>query len=334
MYYSYKSKKKNKKIFKIILLILIVSGIFYLGAKYHQYLFFWKYTYNKISIELDEISKIDDIEKKKLKLQEISEICTDYNNANQISADTFFLTGKIHFQLGEVYLNKTFSEFIMSNCFGCVTQKASSEFLNAIKYIRKGMALKGSNDADPEYLIILAKSCFYNNYYTVKDTYKIIEKVTNVESLSNIDDIRFLSIINILNKKEEYGLELLNKYGMTDGDSIKGRFFLASAYSIAGKYTDSIISFKHILNNCSDNNLIKLANINLGKIYFNQSLYKESLVHFSNALRIDDRDNFLKIWIGKNYSALGEKGKAKAIWNEVLASDQTNKEARKLLGLM
>ena len=94
------------------------------------------------------------------------------------------------------------------------------------------------------------------------------------------------------------------------------------------------MSFKNILENCSDKSVTKLANINLGKIYFNQSLYKESLMHFTYALTIDERDNTLKIWIGKNYSALGEKTKAKAIWAEVLASDQTNKEAKELLGLM
>ena len=57
-------------------------------------------------------------------------------------------------------------------------------------------------------------------------------------------------------------------------------------------------------------------------------------MHFINALTIDGRDNTLKIWIGKNYSALGDKKRAKAIWTEVLVSDRTNKEAKKLLGLM
>jgi tetratricopeptide (TPR) repeat protein len=333
MYYSYKSKRKNRKVFKILFLVIAICSICYLGIKYQQYIFFWKYTYNKISSALKEASKIEDGEKKRLKLLEISGICEDYNSKNQISAETFLLAGKIHFQLGEIYLNKTFSEYIISNCSDCLDQKAGTEFLAAIKNIRKATALFASDDIDPEYCLIMARSCYYNNYYNINEIYKLVEKLDNVEAISNIDDIRFLSIINILNKKEEYGLEILLKYGMVS-DSINGRFFLASAYNIAGKYTDSIMSFKNILDTCTDNSLLKLANVNLGKIYFSRSLYKESLAHFTNALKIDDRDNSSKIWIGKNYAALGEKTKARAIWTEVLVSEQSNIEAKKLLGMM
>jgi len=66
-------------------------------------------------------------------------------------------------------------------------------------------------------------------------------------------------------------------------------------------------------------------------LYYNQSLYNESLAHFSSALAIDERDNELKIWIGKNYSALGNKAKARAVWSEVLAIDSANEEVKKLL---
>ncbi|MFH0977229.1 MAG: hypothetical protein V1874_15725 [Spirochaetota bacterium] len=333
MYYSYKSKRKNKKIYKISLLLIVIAGILYLGKTYQHYIFFWKYTYNKINSELEDALKISDPVMKKHKLEEICRISADYNDKHQISAGTFLLAGKIHFHLGEFYLNKSFSEFIMSDSFNCTEEKAKIEFFNAIKSIKKGIALSMSEEIKPELLFIMAKASFYCNYYNTKDIYKTVERIGNIESISNVNDIRFLSIINILNKKEEYGLEILKKHGMIS-DTINGRFFLASAYNIAGKYTDSIMSFRNILDNCSDSNLIKSANMNLGKIYFNQSLYKESLMHFTNALKIDGRDNLLKIWIGKNYSALGEKTKAKAIWSEVLASDQSNKEAKKLLGLM
>jgi tetratricopeptide (TPR) repeat protein len=94
------------------------------------------------------------------------------------------------------------------------------------------------------------------------------------------------------------------------------------------------MNFKKILGMTTDNGILKLAHANLGKIYFNQSLYKESLAHFAEALKIDDRDQILKIWIGKDYSALGDKTKARAIWTEVLTADRSNEEVKKLLGLM
>ncbi|MBN2401089.1 MAG: hypothetical protein JXN64_01695 [Spirochaetes bacterium] len=333
MYYSYKSKRKNKKLYKVLLLAAAITGLCYLGVKYQQYIFFWKYTYNKISTTLKDASKIVNIDKKKLKLQEISEICDDYNSRNQISGETFLLSGKIHFQLGEIYLNKTFSEYIVSNCTDCSGNNANKEFIAAVKNIKKAIAIFSSDEIDPEYRLILAKSYYYSNYYNTQEIYRIVEKIDNVEVLSDIEDIRFLSIMNILTNKEDYGLEILVKYGMVS-DSINGRFFLASAYSMAGKYTDSIMSFKNILDTCSDNALLKSANMNLGKIYFGRSLYKESLEHFTNALKIDEKDNSSRIWIGKNYAALGERTKAKAIWTEVLVSDQANIEAKKLLGLM
>jgi len=46
------------------------------------------------------------------------------------------------------------------------------------------------------------------------------------------------------------------------------------------------------------------------------------------------KDTTPKIWIGKNYSALGEKDKAKAIWSEVLTTDGTNAEVKRLMGTM
>lgn len=332
MYYNYKSKKKKRKLIKILLLLPIIFCVYYFGTKYHQYIFFWKYTHNKISNRLNNVLNIRDTEKKKTELGDLEEICSDYCFKNQLSAESFLLLGKIHFYIGEAVLNTTFSDMIINNCTDCVSREAKNEFLNAVRDIRKSMALSRSEKADSETLLILAKSIYYSNYYNTSEIHSILKKI-DVEFISNADDIRFLSIINIFNKNEDYGLEILNKYGMIS-DSIKSRFFLAYAYNLADKYTDSIMSFKNILNNCSDKYVIKLVNLNLGKIYFSQSLFKESLTHFTNALTIDKKDNTLKIWIGKNYSAMGEKTKAKAIWAEVLASDQTNAEAKKLLGLM
>ncbi len=333
MYYSYKSKRKRKKIFRFLLIILAIAGLYYLGSKYKNYIFFWKYNYNKIYSKLEKISGIDNYKTKIVELQEISRICDDYNTKNQVSAESFLLAGKVHYQIAELNLNKTFSEIIINGYQDFVNDdKIISEFLKAVRNIRKGIALSGYDDLTPEYRLILAKSYFYTGYYNT-DVIFSLTKDNNLKEISNTDDIRFLSLINIYNNNKDYGLEILKKYGMVT-DNIRGKFFLACAYNLAGKYTDSIMCFKDILGSSRDAKLIKLANINLGRIYFNQSLFKESLYHFTSALKEDGKDNLLKIWIGKNYSALGEKTKARAIWTEVLANDNTNKEAKKLLGLM
>ncbi|MDY6935646.1 MAG: hypothetical protein SVZ03_15670 [Spirochaetota bacterium] len=213
-----------------------------------------------------------------------------------------------------------------------IDTRALSEFTKAIKDIKKGIALC-NRDEDIESLIILAKACFYTGFNNISEIYKITSKIELSNPLCKEEDIKFCSIICVYNGREKEGLELLfNRCSLSD--SLRDLLFIATVNKIAKRYTSSILDYKRVLDKSSDNEIIKIVHINLGKIYFNQSLYQESLSHFYNASQIDKRDDSLKIWIGKNYSALGDRIKARAIWGEVLASDQSNVEAKRLLGLM
>ena len=97
------------------------------------------------------------------------------------------------------------------------------------------------------------------------------------------------------------------------------------------KYTDAIIAFQKLLKSTDDAYVQKLSYINLGKIYYSQNLYKESLDQFNAALIFGDDIN-VKIMIGRNYIAMGMKDKAKTVWSEVLAVNADNEEVKKLLG--
>lgn len=333
MYYSYKTKKRNVKAYRLLLLsVIIISGIF-LGYRYKSYIFFWRYNYNKISGKLEAASSITDRDKRRLLLKDIAGICDDYSNENNVSQDAFFISGRAHFELGESYLDNNFSELFITDSLYPVNENAKTEFMLAIKYILKGIALFRSDELNIESRLILLKSAFYTDYYDRDELYNIIntDKETGIDK--NEENARLFSIIYIQNGDEDRGLSILNQYGNVT-DSITGRLFLAKANQIARRYTEAIIEYKYVLTGSTDNNIAKLANINLGKIYFNQSLYEESLAHFYSALKIDERDNLSKIWVGKNYFAMGEKKKAKAIWAEVLSSDSSNEEAKSLLGLM
>jgi tetratricopeptide (TPR) repeat protein len=331
MYNSYKSKKKNRKYLKYISALAIILIIFYFGNKYKQYIFFWKYTSSKLSRELDNIIAKPKSERSG-KLLDISGVFLDYCLKNQDSAESFLLMGKIYYLLANDKLNKTFTELIIYNKTDNIPEMIKPGFIDAVKYLRKGIALSHSGKTDPEYNILLAKSYYYSGYY---DPGFIFSTINNPDpaQINDAEDIRFISIAGIINGNKEYGIEILEKFGKLS-DNIKDKFFKAKAYNLAGKYTDAIIKFKEIIEITTDNELKKLGNVNLGVIYFNQSLYKESLVHFINAYILDGNDNNLKIWIGKNYSAMGDRKKAKQIWNEVLASDQSNNEVKKLLGVL
>ncbi len=333
MYYSYKSKRRNTKRYKILISLLIISCAIYFGYKHRQYLLFWEYTYNKLNQAIEETSSINNFEHRKDRLLELSKICNEYKNKNQISSNAFFLSGRVHFLLGESYLKKTFSELFIDDDLHRINENSKNEFIKSIKDFKKKIVLSQSSEIQVENILTFAMACFYTDYYDINQINKILGNIDNFDSINRIDDIRFYSIINILNGKEETGLEILKKHGEVI-DSLNGQLFLATACMHAKMYTNSIMEFKRVLNITSDNKVVKLVNINLGKTYFNQLLYKESLYHFKNALNIDESDNHLKIWIGKNYSALGQKTKAIAIWSQVLASDKNNEEAKKLLGLM
>ncbi len=163
--------------------------------------------------------------------------------------------------------------------------------------------------------------------------FAVARDIGPVSALRTVDDVRFCALMYVLAGKTQEGFGILGEHGKTS-DTLEGRLFQATLYAISKQYTNAIINYQEVLRKTSDSSVLKLAHINLGKLYYNQSLFNESLGHFTSALSIDERDNQLKIWIGKNYSALGNKAKARAIWSEVLAIDAGNEEVKKLLNPM
>ncbi|MFC1668871.1 tol-pal system YbgF family protein [Spirochaetota bacterium] len=333
MYHRYKVNKKNRKFVKIIVFFLIVSSVGFFGYRYRQYLLFWRYTNNKLIIKLERASKIEDVNKRKESLLEVIKAFEHYKDGNQVDPEAFFLTGKTYYLLAETYLPSTFTQIIIRGRLNDVGDIQNKFFLKAIKNIKKGRALQKTDKLEGYYSIILAKSCFYSSYYGYKNINRIISGIEEPSILNEIEDKRFYAMVHILNGNIDYGLRFLNEHGVVN-ESIQGRLFLATSYKIAKKYTNSIMKYKEISNRTSDKDILKLVYLNLGKIYYLQSLYKESLEHFNYALKIDEKDNLLRIWIGKNYSAMGQKDKAKSIWTEVLTSDRSNVEVKKLLGVM
>ncbi|MCU0822533.1 MAG: hypothetical protein MUC95_08685, partial [Spirochaetes bacterium] len=222
---------------------------------------------------------------------------------------------------------------IIYDKIAAINSSAQTEFIESIIDFKKMIALSSANEITPRDSLLMAMACYYTDFCPAKELLKITGGIDKPESLNNPEFIRFIATIDIINGRYEKGLDILKKFDQKS-DTEKGKLFLATVYKTAGMYTNALLEFKSILEKTNDIDIKKLISVNLGTIYYNQSLYNESLYYFTNALNIDSKDNRLKIWIGKNYSSLGLKVKAKAIWNEVLASDNNNKEAKRLLGLM
>lgn len=332
MYYRYKPKKKRRRRIRQLLVILLIGCGVYLGFKYKHYLLFWQYTYNKLESSVKTAYSIKNTDEKKRELERAVKICDDYKLKNSLSPDAYFLAGAAHYKLGEAYLGSSFSNILINSSLEAVNPDARYEFFASIRDIKKALALTGE-PADSEYSLVLAKACYLSEYYSAEEIYNILSKIINLREITDPDNIRLYSLIFILNGREKEGLSHLEKLGLA-GQSIEGRLFLAAAYKSAKKYTSAIMEYKEVLSKAGEPDMIKLVQTNLGKIYYNQSLFHESLNHFLGAYEFDKNDNTLKIWIGKGYSAIGDKTKAKAILGEVLASDSGNAEVKKLLSLM
>jgi len=315
----------------LIIIILCCAG--YIGYRYQTYLMFWKYTQNKLGQSLENIKTLQNKGQKRRELLGLAKICEEYLNEKQTSTDAFNLAGRVHYNLGQLYLEYPFTDLIIYNKLDKINDRAKDEFEKAVKNFKKEIALYGNNNINIDRSLKLAASYFYTKYYNLDQIYKIIDPIDRFDPVNQVEEIRFCSLIRILRGDIEQGLDLLKKNDIKSEDQ-KRQLFFATACKMAGRYTNAILEYKKVLNKTADNNIKKVINYSLGEIYFNQSLHKESLFHFSNALKIDKSDNQLKIWIGKNFSALGYKRKAKVIWSEVLASDRSNTEVKKLLNLM
>jgi tetratricopeptide (TPR) repeat protein len=180
---------------------------------------------------------------------------------------------------------------------------------------------------------MFARAAFSTGYYSPGDIFAMLGRGMQVEKADDLENMRFYALLHVLNGRGDEGIKLLHARGKTS-DTIEGQLYSAALQCIAKRYTNSIMEYKNILVRTTSGEVLKLVHINLGRIYYTQSLYNESLLHFENALSIDRDDVQSKIWMGKNYSAMGNKLKARAIWSEVLAADASNEEVRRLLKLM
>lgn len=331
MYYRYKTKKKKGKFVKYFIYLLIIAGLVTAAYRNRQHLLFWKYTQNRLAESIDSGIAIKDTARRREELKALVKVMEQYKNDNAVNPDAFFMSGKVEFNLAETYLPGGFSEIVISETpLSSIDKGAREGYIRAMKDIKKGEALLDGSEIKPDAAFQLAMASWYVQYNSGPELMEMVKNV-DIRGIAEPEFIRFFALLNILNGKSEQGLTLIMDNDRP-GEGIDGRLFLAVAQRMARQYTHAIINFKDLLNKTSDSGRLKIINYNLGLIYFSQSLHKESLEHFENCMKIDGSDNRFKVWAGKNLAATGKMDKAKLLWKEVLASDPTHEEAKKLLG--
>ena len=329
MYYRYKSKKKDRKLLKLFFFCILAVSVVYAGYNYRSKIMFWKISQNKMTDQINRIALMTDSEKKIENLRKLAEDIESYKRDNTLDPDSYIYSSRIYYTLGLAMSGRNFSEIYFDDERMKFSPEQYKFFIQSIKDMSKAISLLDGKDADPQDLFILGRTYFFTGYRDNSGIYSMLKSASTSTDLLTTDDVRFYSLLCISEGAADEGLDLLNKKGGVE-DSVQGKLFKAKVLQNSMKYTDAIIAYQTILKTADDPYVQKLSYSNLGKIYYSQNLYKESLDQFIAALNLGDDLNY-KMWIGKNYFALGMKDKAKVIWSEVLTANGDNEEVKKLL---
>ncbi len=332
MYYKYKAKKKDRKFLKtVITLGIIATGIYFAYSNRTQ-LMFWKINQNRIAADIDHASAMSDQNKRLRELNRLVEPLKLYVKDNPFDSEAYIMSARVNYFIAETELNSTFTEMYINDSFKDVSGTVKKRLVNTIRDFNKAKALLSGKTLTPSDTIMLGKSFFLYGYYDTEEIFSHINSIKAVSELK-LDDVRFYIIISVLSGNYETALSLAKDAGQVE-DTVQGKVFFASLLKDASRYTESIMAFQNVLGETSDSNIKMVSHYNLGQIYYRQRLYKESLEQFSGMLAIDNDNLNSKIWIGKNYSAMGDRDKARAIWAEVLTINRSNEEVKKLLSLI
>lgn len=330
MYYRYKSKKKDRKLLKLFFFSAVLFAAIYTGYNYRSKLMFWRVSHNRIVDQITRISAITDLSEKVASLKKLSEDMELYKNDNPLDPDSYIYSARVYYHLALALSGKSFTEMYLEDMLLQLSAEQTKYFIQSVKNMSKAIALLDGKEIEPQDIFLLGKSCFFTGYRDNSSIYAMLKNPELSDGLLSMDDVRFYSLLCLSEGAADEGLELLEKKGGGE-DSTLGKLFKAKILQNSSKSTDAIIAFQKILKISDDPYVQKLSYSSLGKIYYSQNLYKESIDQFTAALLIGDDPNY-KIWIGKNYLALGMKDKAKTVLNEALVSNPDNEELKKMLG--
>lgn len=332
MYYRYKAKKKDRRFLKtIITLGMIAAGVYSIYSNRTQ-LMFWQINQNRIVAGINHACAITDQNKKLRELDRLVESLKLYIKENPFDPDSYILSARVNYFMAEAELKRSFTEMYIYDSFKDVSGSVKKRLVNTIRDFNKAKALLNGKALTPSDTIMLGKSFFLNGYYDPEEIFSEISSLRAVADLE-LEDIRFYIIISALSGNNEAAISLSKDAGRVE-DTVQGKVFFASLLKDTNRYTESIMAFKNILGETSDSNIKIVSHYNLGQVYYKQSLYRESLEEFASILAIDNDNLNSKIWIGKNYSAMGDRDKARAIWGEVLSMNRANEEVKRLLSLI
>lgn len=332
MYYRYKSRKKDRTYLKVVFYFIIAGVVSFALFHYRNQLMFWKISHNRIVAEINSVAGISDPRLRFEKLKKLKSDLETFRDENEMESESYLFLSRICYGLGIAGMADDFTAIYLNESGVNLSPESAKYFTESIKNSLKAIALLDGKGIDSGDMFILAGACHFTGYYESSEIYDMLKNYAADGEKISSDNARFFSIICIKAERVDEGLAFLQAKGDVESN-VKGRLLWAKALRDAMKNTEAIIAFQKILKSAEDSVSQRIAYSNLGRIYYDQRLYKESLEQYTAALALGDDLN-CRLWLGKNYMALGEKDKAKTVWTEVLNADSSNEEAKKLLGMM
>ena len=322
MYYRYKSKKRTQRHYETVLIVLGAAALVFALVYFRSYLYFWKFSYNRLSRTVTAAEETVDPKMRDELLQKAMSACENYRGQNPLQADAYYISARVQYLMGESESGGSLSRSVIEERSGVT----NDHFLNAIRFIRKGMSLESKKRPDDVTGIILAQSCFMTDFVSKEEISSILSQIRSPKTLPRLDDRRFYGLMSILNGDAEAGVQFLVDNGEIQKDE-DGKLFLASAYALAKQYTNAIMEYRSLVDSARSTEVIRRSQIGLGKVYFRQSLFREAQAQFDALLKAAPDDAEAKLWIAKCYLSLGDKFLAKKLCQEILSADANNKEA-------
>jgi tetratricopeptide (TPR) repeat protein len=322
MYYRYKSKRRTQRNYETILIFLAVAAIVVSLVYFRNHLYFWKFSYNRLTRAVTTAEQASDHKEREALLAKALASCDNYRNQNPLQRDGYYVSARVHYLIGELESGGSLSRSVIDEREG----GANPHFLQAIRFVRKGMSLDPKARPDDVTGVILAQSCFMTDFNSREEIAKILSMIRSPKTLPRLDDRRFYGLMTILNGDPESGVQFLIDNGDIQKDE-EGKLFLASAYALAKQYTNAIMEYRSLVDSARSSSVVRTSQIGLGKVYFRQSLFKEAQVQFEGLLKATPDDAESKLWVARCYQASGDKFLAKKLCQEILSADPNNKDA-------
>jgi len=327
MYHRYKPKRRHSSLIKTIFIVFLCVGIAIAAYLNRDRLMFWKHDISKLQIKTTDAEQLADYTKRIEFFKSLAANAEKGKSQKLFDDDTFLLSGKIYFLLGESYLGAGFSDLFSEYTLFPINKRARDSFIVALRDINKGIALS-SGSIPAEIKVIKAQIEYYLSYRDISEIASSIRTVALENEPLPVELVRFCALAVTLGGDSQLGLKYLNDRGGL-GQDVKSDLFRAAFEYYAKMHTSAIMRYKKILSEADNDNFKKTSLLGLAQIYYTQSLDREYIEQIARAYEMFPNDLAVKIQVEKLRNYTNNKPVLKKMFDDLIAKNE-KKESKNI----